>query len=81
MAICDDTRYRRAYIDVMSFREIIKLWPSIASFSREMNVPYQRAFRWYHRNSIPARYWRQLIDVLEQHQVRMTFDELIKVAA
>lgn len=50
-----------------SFREIIGLWPTTTQFAVDINVPENSARAFLRRNSIPARYWFDVIAAAERN--------------
>lgn len=45
----------------MTHAEIIGLWPSIAQFARDLGVAYESAKAMSRRSSIPATYWKRVV--------------------
>jgi hypothetical protein len=49
-----------------TFAEFLKLWPTLAEFAADMDVPYERAKKWRARNrAIPPKYWPRFIEMAE----------------
>jgi hypothetical protein len=45
-----------------SFRDLIGLWPSARAFARDAGCSPALVRQWRHRDSVPARYWRGIIE-------------------
>lgn len=46
---------------MLTHTEIIKLWPSIAEYARDIDVGYQAAHKMSERNSIHSDYWEKVV--------------------
>lgn len=46
---------------VSSFAQIVDLWPSLRVLADDAGVGYETTRQWRLRNSIPAKYWQQLV--------------------
>lgn len=65
-----------------TFAAVIDAWPSPAEFAADVGVPLNNARVWKHRDSIPARYWPQVVAGAEARGlVGITLDLLAKLAA
>ncbi len=54
----------------MTFVVIIDRWPTISAFAEDTGVPYERARAWRLRNSIPSRYWDDVIAAAKAREIR-----------
>ena len=61
----------------MNHRNIIDRWESRGAFAADIGVSPMNAYQMYHRNIIPARYWRRLVEAAKQRRIRLKVDELI----
>jgi len=61
-------------------RTLIYQWPSVADFAKSIGVPYQRARQWKDRNSIPSKYWHEVICAAEREGINgLTLEALFKM--
>lgn len=44
-----------------SYREILRLWPTISEAAQDLDLPYERVSQWAKRDSIPPEYWTDLL--------------------
>jgi hypothetical protein len=61
--------------NVKSHREILDLWRPLAKdrkvgffpfLAEDLGFPLSRVVRWHQRDSVPAKYWPRLIEVVER---------------
>lgn len=45
-----------------SIAELFDIWPSMADLGRDLDLPYPTVAAWKQRGSIPAAYWRGIIN-------------------
>jgi hypothetical protein len=65
-----------------TFRSLIALWPTVAEFSKDIDIPYQTASAMARRDSIDADYWPRVIDkAAERGFENITWELLAKMAA
>lgn len=64
-----------------SFAEIIDLWPSIEEFASDVGVPFHTARNWRARGSIPAYRWAAIIDSGRRRKIKVTSEQLTRIAA
>jgi hypothetical protein len=57
-------------------RSVISKFESVADFARKLDVPYQRASKWYQRDSIPSRYWIKVVALCGTENIHVTYKEL-----
>lgn len=63
-----------------TFRTLIERWQSPAHFAKAMEVNYQRAWRWYARDSVPSPYWSKFIDAAHDIGIRISPTDLIEIS-
>lgn len=62
------------------FIDIIEMYQDIDTFSFDIGISYGTANSWKFRNSIPAKYWKDLIKSLEKRNIgRINGDILLQV--
>lgn len=61
----------------LTFQSLINKWPSTAEFARQMNTDYQQVWGWYRRDSVPPRYWSDLLAIAKDKGIKITADDLI----
>lgn len=61
--------------------DIIKLWPTLAAFAADMGVKRHTARGWWRRDSIPDKYWADLIERARERRAYVSPEELIRAAA
>lgn len=64
-----------------SFEQIINAWPSIGEFANDMGVNVETARGWRKRDSIPAKYWKRLLNKASQRNISISADILVDLAA
>lgn len=64
-----------------SFEHIIAQWGTVESFAQASGVSLSTAKAWKRRNSVPAKYWSQLIAAAAEKGLTLTTDELVALAA
>ena len=66
----------------MTFRDIIKLWPSLTDFAREVGVTLDCAKSWRHRDSIQSAHYPSIVAAAQRRGlVCVTNDLLVSAAA
>jgi hypothetical protein len=62
--------------------DILKAWPSLAEFARDLGVPYQTAAAWKVRESIARKYWLAIVDAAQRRgHFEITTDLLARLHA
>ena len=67
-------------MDMLDSREIIAIW-SRRQLARDLNVPVERVRGWERQNSLPASYWRELLNKAPERNIDISGDLLIDIAA
>jgi hypothetical protein len=63
-----------------SFSDIIRAWPGLAEFKRDMGVPTSTAQSWRDRDSIPNPHWKRLVDKAQARGIKgVTYSVLGKL--
>lgn len=57
-----------------------KYWKNVGEFATDIDVPYQRAYGWVRRNSIPSQYWQRLTDAVTERGSWLSSDELLRIS-
>ena len=66
----------------MTFQTLIDQWPTLADFARDVRAPYERARKWRERNSIPSKYWPDIVRAARRQGVPgATIESLAMMAA
>ncbi len=65
----------------LTFQAAIDRFPTVSAFAVAMGVPYQRAYKWYLRDSVPPAYWPQLIAALAVKDCPITVDDIFAMQA
>lgn len=65
----------------MEFRDIIKMWPSVATLARDAGTNYDVARKWVKHNRIPAEYWAAIIKAAQNRGYPVTCLDMVKMAA
>ena len=64
------------------FSDVISAFGSTAVFADAVTVPYQTAAAWKNRDSIPAKYWKKIIQAAEKQKITgITEEALTKIAS
>lgn len=63
-----------------SFMHMIRAWPSDQSFADDIGTSVALVRVWKHRNSIPPRYWRQIIVQAKKRGISLSESNLIDFA-
>ena len=50
--------------------DIVNRWPTVADFAAAVGVPYQTAYSWRSRNSIPFRHAQAVVSAARKRHVR-----------
>lgn len=67
----------KTYVEVMTHRTIINFWPDLESFAADMVVQPLTAAGWRNRDSIPAKYWPDLVATARKRGFRgVTLEKL-----
>ena len=65
----------------LNHSDIIKLWPTLADFAADMGVKRNTARGWKRRNSIPDKYWTDLVEKARERRAYVSPEELMRSAA
>ena len=63
-----------------SFADIVDCWPQDWELAYGLGVPEHRVRHWRANDSIPARYWRQLLRLAKKKGIPLTANKLIDLA-
>lgn len=67
---------------MLSFTDVLALWPSLSALAGDIGVPYGVAKQWRMRNSIPPEHWQALIAAAKERRIAgVTADALTAIAA
>lgn len=70
------------YLERMTHSEIIRLWPSLSEFARDLGVAYGTAKAMRRRDSIPPAYWQALVGHARARRIEgVTFEALARSKA
>lgn len=65
-------------IEVTDFASFLSLWPTIKEVGEACAVPANNVVQWRRRNSVPPRFWRDLLADLKTRGVEgITIDDLL----
>lgn len=64
----------------MSHSELIKKWPSLASFAEDVGVGYEAAKAMRRRNSVPGAYWMRMVSAATRREISGVTLEALAVA-
>lgn len=66
-----------------TFSEIIELWPSPScpELAKDLKLENDTVYHWYHRNSIPAKNWKQIISAGKKRRIEISPSLLVELAA
>lgn len=53
------------------------LWPSLVAFSADVSAGYETVRQWFKRQSIPVRYWPEVIAGAQRRQISGVTCELL----
>ncbi len=60
-----------------SFTDIISMWPSDQAFADDLGETVSLVRVWKHRNSIPARHWKQVLCGAKKREFSQVTDALL----
>lgn len=63
------------------YKHVIKAWPSRRIMADDLAVNLKTVQLWYFRNSIPVRYWPDIIEAGNRRGIRLSSDELLRIDA
>ena len=63
-----------------SNREIIRTW-GIKRLAEDLGIPRERVRGWERWDSLPASYWRELLNKAPERNIHISGDLLIDIAA
>lgn len=66
--------------DFATFRDLIKRWPRVSDFGKDIGVGINSANAMSRRNSVNGRYWDRMIAASAERGFPITFEELSKAA-
>lgn len=74
---------RRGYArGILSFADIVRLWPSYADLAEDCGVAYQTVAAWARRSSIPHEHWEHVERSARKWRIKgVTYDYLRSVDA
>ncbi|MCK4820388.1 hypothetical protein KA005_31780 [bacterium] len=61
--------------------EIIDLWPSMRVLADEINENLPKVNQWKARNSIPSKFWVELVSLAQDRDIAITYKMLAEAAA
>ena len=64
-----------------SFENIICGWPGMDVLASDAGVDVETVRGWRKRDSIPAKYWRELLDKAPKRNIKISPELLIDLAA
>jgi len=56
-------------IELSTYKDVVGLFPTVTKLAEVCGVPLNNAVQWKRRDSIPPKYWRAIIDWLDDHGV------------
>lgn len=65
-----------ANVRVMTFKQIIQLWPSHQSLADRIGQPVDTVRKWHQRNRVPATVWLALIKSAADEGLDLTLEDL-----
>ena len=65
---------------MQNFSEIIEIWGR-PEMSDDLKVPPDMPRQWWRDNSIPAWYWRRMLNKAPERNINISADLLIDIAA
>jgi len=66
----------------MTHTEMIRLWPSLAQFSRETGIHYQSVRQFHRRSMIPYWFWAAVVEAAAKRGFQgITYETLAEAAA
>lgn len=69
----------RPIISLMTYKNIIALWPSMKALSTDLAVKHETVIKWRLRDSIPAKYWSDLIEAANDRGLDVTLKQLADI--
>lgn len=68
--------------DPNSHLDVLRLWSGPAALARELGLDFGLVRQWWLRETIPARYWPSLIDLIAvRHSLRLDCRRLAEIVA
>ena len=64
-----------------SFTQVMCAWPKISLLADDAGVDIEAVRGWRKRDSIPARYWKKLLDKAPERNIEISPEILIDLAA
>lgn len=83
MALYIDDRRQQGTVNnrMKTFRDIIKLWPTLGDFAEDMGLKYVTAQVMYHRDSVHPRHWTRLVSAARRAgHCDVTYERLAIIA-
>lgn len=65
----------------MTHTAMIGLWPSLTDFAADIGVSYGTAKAMRRRGSIPAEYWKAVVEGARRRDLDVTFEALAEAVA
>ena len=67
---------------IMSFRQLVDLWPSVAEFAKDLRCRENTAHVMRFRDSIHSRWWAQIVEGAKRRRIKgITFEVLARLQA
>ena len=54
-------------------KDILELWPSYKTLADDIEADYYTVMKWKERNSIPAAYWRRVVESAHKRDIAVTY--------
>lgn len=66
---------------MVSFKNIIALWPSPADLAKEVGAGVEAVMKWRYRNNIPAEWWERVAATDRAKAANVTIEEMASMLA
>ena len=63
-----------------TFSDVVAAF-SIAGLAGVINLPYDSARKMKNRNALPAKYWKEVLVAAKHQNIKLTAEDLVKMAA
>lgn len=63
-----------------TFRDAIRLWPTVDTMAIEIGVGIHKARHWFARDRIPGEYWLDVVEVARAKGMDLTVEDLARFA-
>jgi hypothetical protein len=64
-----------------AFKDVVKLWPSARAMAEDLGVNPEAVPGWKRTDSIPAKYWVDILEKKPAKRARLTLRRLAELAA